>query len=85
MTQITPTQQVETAGENAAAKLQVFLDGLTPDEQQAIERGLRRLVALVDASAGEAAGHAIPTALIVRLAAELRSYQQWAEAFQSGR
>jgi hypothetical protein len=60
MTQITPTQQSETAGRSAAAKLQAFLDGLTPDEQQAIELGLRRLVVQADESTGDAAGYALP-------------------------
>jgi len=89
MTQNTPTQQhVETAGRSAAAKLQAFHESLTPDEQQAIELGLRRLGARADESTGDAAGYVSPTVsmgLIARLAAELELYRQWAEAYQSWR
>jgi hypothetical protein len=60
MTQSTSVQQVEPAGQRAAAKLQVFLDGLTPDEHQALERGLRRLVAPADASMTDTAGYMSP-------------------------
>jgi hypothetical protein len=81
-------QRQETAGWSAATKLQAFLESLTPDEQQAIELGLRRLVVLAEESTGDAAGYVSPTVsmgLIARLAAELELYRQWAEAYQSWR
>ncbi|MGH2584379.1 MAG: hypothetical protein ACRDJE_05640 [Dehalococcoidia bacterium] len=88
MTLNTSTQQPETAGRSAAAKLQAYLDGLTPDEQQAIERGLRRLVTQADERAEDAAGYAagaFPTGALVTLAAHLELYRKWAEAYESWR
>jgi hypothetical protein len=52
-------QRQETAGWSAATKLQAFLESLTPDEQQAIELGLRRLVVLAEEATGDAGGYAM--------------------------
>ena len=87
MTQVTPTQQrLEAAGKSAAAKLRALQEGLTPDEQQALDLTLRRLRVQPAEATEDAAGYATPMfgmGLFAWLAIELDLLQKWDAAYRS--
>jgi len=79
-------QRLEAAGKSAAAKLRAFGEGLTPDEQQALDLALRRLGAQTDGAGADTAGYATPIfgmGLFAWLAAELDLLQTWDQAYRS--
>jgi hypothetical protein len=60
MTQVTEeAQQMQAAARSVATKLHAFHDGLTPDEQQALDFALRRVGARGTVTSEDADGYAI--------------------------
>jgi len=76
MLQITEDQQLAAAAWSVSAKLQAFHDGLTPDEQRALDIALRRVGARADGTTEDATGYIIPVGalplIVVKIVEQLQ-------------
>lgn len=75
MTQITNQQQWQAAATSVASKFQAFHEGLTRDQQQALDVALRQVGAHTDAAGEDAAGYFSPVWLpliVVKIVEQLR-------------
>jgi hypothetical protein len=76
MPQITEDQQLAAASWSVSAKLQAFHDGLTPDEQRALDIALRRVGARADGTTEDATGYIIPVGalplIVVKIVEQLQ-------------
>lgn len=64
MTEMTTDQQrMEAAARSAGVKLQAFHEGLTPEEQMALDRAMRQAGAETGESPDDAAGYSTATVL----------------------